>query len=102
MEIKQNNEFGLKFPEVKKESNRLKDFLKRLFYKIYFKLPVSKRELYIYLTSTSQLIKAVKDIEAINRTQITGILYRLNKQDTSKNMEEEKKPDNKYERGQYQ
>lgn len=103
MEIKECDELGLAFPVVKKDNKpTFIDFLRFIKYKIYLCFPVRKKELYEYLYSMSILVKAIKELEAINRTQITGLLYKVN---NMKNEDEEAKSDekegNNY-RGQYQ
>lgn len=100
--MKKDKELGLEFPVVLKEKKpTLKGFFTWLFYKVYFMLPVRKKELYMYLSYTSQLIKAVKELESINRKQITGLFYSFGELEKTHNTNKDDKENTNY-RGQYQ
>jgi len=104
MEIKENDELGLKFPIVKKKETKptIRGFLRFLKVRLYLCLPVRKRELYEYLHNVALLVQAVKELESINRTQITGLLYQVNDMKNEGSAKEEKKEENPNYRGQYQ
>ena len=56
-------------------------------------LPVSKKEFYADLMLTAELVKAVKEIEAINRTQIMSLIYKVEKIEQASGNGEVEKPD---------
>ena len=106
--MKMNNELGFEFTEVKKPDNKptFRGFLRFIWLKIYLRSYVKRKEMYEYLTYVSQLVKAVKELEAINRTQITGLLYKFSEMENKEgddSVDNSNNDDNKTNyRGQYQ